>query len=126
MISQKSSSLLSLNQNLNGICGMKNLGKSWYMNSALQVLWHLPDIRDYFLDGQYERDKERYRLNSFVSDELQIVFYNLWKWNKSFFSPKNFKIEAREYIELLDNNKQQDSADFLIQLLELIHNELTG
>ena len=109
-----------------GICGLNNLGNSWYMNSALQMFWHLPNIRDYFLDGQYERDKERYKLNSYISDELQKVINNLWKWNKSSFCPKSFKDEARKYIELLDNYNQQDSADFLIQLLELIHNELTG
>ena len=96
------------------------------MNSALQVLCHLPNIRDYFLNGRYEKDKNTYSLNSYISDELQNITINLWKDNRSFFSPKDFKKKAREYIELLDNNKQQDSADFLIQLLELIHNELTG
>ena len=96
------------------------------MNSALQVLWHLPNIRDYFLDGWYEKDKNEYTFNSYISDELRNIIYNLWRENRSFFSPKDFKKKAREYIELLDNNKQQDSADFLIQLLELIHNELTG
>ena len=96
------------------------------MNSALQVLCHLPNIRDYFLNGRYENDKKKYTLNSYISDELQNIINKLWKDNRSFFSPKDFKKEAREYIELLDNSKQQDSADFLIQLLELIHNELTG
>ena len=124
-MNHKDLSLSSLSQNFNGICGMVNLNNSWYMNSALQVLCHLPNIRDYFLNGRYEKDKNTYSLNSYISDELQNIINNLWKENKSFFSPKKFKKEAREYIELLDNNKQQDSADFLIQFLELIHNELT-
>ena len=96
------------------------------MNSALQVFWHLPNIRDYFLYGQYERDKVTYELNSYISDEFQNVIYNLSMWNQTSFSPDSFKNKTREYIELLDHYKQQDSADFLIQLLELIHNELTG
>ena len=96
------------------------------MNSALQVFLHLPNIRDYFLDGQYEIDKKKYKLNSYISDELKNVIYNLWEINQSSFSPDSFKDKAREYIELLDNFKQQDSANLLIQLLELIHNELTG
>ena len=122
---QKGSSLSSLHQKLDGICGMINLNNSWYMNSVLQVLCHLPNIRDYFLNGQYERDKERYRLHSYISDELQNVIYNLWMWNNTSFCPDSFKTESRKYIELLDNN-HQDSAQFLIQLLELIHSELTG
>ena len=105
---------------------MENLGNSWYMNSALQAFLHLPNIRDYFLNGQYEKDKITYKLNSYISDELHIVIHNLWEINQTSFSPDSFKKKAREYIELLDNFKQQDSADLLIQLLELIHNELTG
>ena len=43
----------------------------------------------------------------------------------SSYNPKDFKREAKNFIELLNNN-QHNSADFLIQLLELINNELTG
>ena len=70
-------------------------------------------------------DKFKFKLNSSVSDELLIVIFNLWRGTETSFSPDSFKNVAREYIELLDNYEQQDSADFLIQLLELMHNELT-
>ena len=36
-----------------GLCGLKNLGNTWYMNAVLQALCHTPDIRDYFLGGEY-------------------------------------------------------------------------
>ena len=95
------------------------------MNAALQILCHTPDIRDYFLDGQYCSLKNVYNLNWDISDELYEIISNLWSKSNS-FKPIRFKNKAREYIQLLDNKDQQDSADFLIQLLELIHNELTG
>ena len=95
------------------------------MNAALQILCHTPDIRDYFLDGQYSSLKNEYNLNWDISDELYEIISKLWTQSNS-FKPKRFKNKAREYIQLLDNKDQQDSADFLIQLLELIHNELTG
>ena len=95
------------------------------MNSVLQILSNLPSIKSYFLDGQYYEDKVKYRLNSVVSEELQTVMFNLWMDTQTSFSPKSFKNVAKEYIELLDNNNQQDSADFLIQLLELMHDELS-
>ena len=66
-----------------------------------------------------------YDLNWDISDELFEIISNLLSKSNS-FKPIMFKNKAREYIQLLDNKDQQDSADFLIQLLELIHNELTG
>ena len=96
------------------------------MNSVLQALCHTPSIMQYFLDGQYDEDKFKFKLNCSVSDELQTVMFNLWRGIETSFSPDSFKNVARKYIELLDNYEQQDSTDFLIQLLELMHNELTG
>ena len=96
------------------------------MNSVLQVLSHTPNIIRYFVDGQYDKDKVGYSLNSIVSEELQTVMLNLQMGTQKSFSPKRFKNTAREYIELLDNDEQQDSVYFLIQLLDLIHNELIG
>ena len=95
------------------------------MNSVLQVLSHTPNIMRYFVDGQYDKDKDKYKLNCIISEELQTIMLNLQMGTQKSFSPKRFKNAAREYIEILDNNEQQDSAHFLIQLLDLIHNELT-
>ena len=77
------------------------------MNSVLQVLSHTPNIKSYFLDGQY--DKVKYRLNSVVSEELQTVMFNLWMDTQTPFSPKNFKNVAKEYIEILDGYGLQNS-----------------
>ena len=96
------------------------------MNSAIQVLWHTQNIVDYFIGGQYDKDKVDLRPNNIVSEELQAVICNLLMGDQEPYNPNSFKNAAKKYIELLDNKEQQDCADFLIQLLELIHNELIG
>ena len=71
-------------------------------------------------------DKEDFNLSCKISEEFHKIITNLWMGYISSYNPKDFKREAKKFIELLNNNNQQDSADFLIQLLELINNELTG
>ena len=71
-------------------------------------------------------DKEDFKLSCKISEAFHEIITNLWMGYIKPYNPKDFKSEAKKFIELLNNNNQQDSADFLIQLLELINNELTG
>ena len=96
------------------------------MNSALQVLCHTPEITNYFWDGEFDQDKNKLNLSWDISEEFCKVTQSIWKGYNSTYKPDRFKANVQQYIEILDTMTQQDSAELLAQLLDLMHNELTG
>ena len=68
----------------------------------------MPPIKNYFLGVQYTNDKDRYKLNSYVSEKLNLVIQNLWKGSQDTFDLKSFRSEARKYIKFLDSDINQD------------------
>ena len=96
------------------------------MNSALQVLWHTPEIVKYFLDGDYEDTKKNYSLKWAASDQLKEVIHNIWNGKKKVYRPFDFKNNVKDEIEFLRDTSQHDSSEFLARLLNLIDDELTG
>ena len=115
-----------INTPIKGIWGLTNSWNRSYMNSVLQMLWHMPPFKNYFLGVEYVNDKDQYKLNSCVSEKLNVIMQNLWKGSQNSFDPKSFTSEARKFIQLLDSNINQDCWDFLYQLLKIIDSELTG
>ena len=96
------------------------------MNSALQVLCHTPEIVNYFLSGEFEQDKHDLKLSWDISDRFFTVANDIWNGYRKSFKPFRFKDNVQQYIDILDTDTQQDSAELLSQLLELMNNELTG
>ena len=96
------------------------------MNSALQVLCHTPEIVNYFLSEEFKQDKHDLKLSWDISEEFFTVADYIWNGCRKSFKPDRFKSNVQQYIDILDTDTQQDSAELLSQLLELMHNELTG
>ena len=63
---------------------------------------------------------------SCISEEFLTVATSIWKGYSSTYKPDIFKNIVKQYIEILDTRTQQDSAELLAQLVELMHKELTG
>jgi len=42
-----------------GLTGLKNLGNTCYMNSIIQCLSHTLSLKDFLLDGSYEKQINR-------------------------------------------------------------------
>ena len=96
------------------------------MNSALQILMHIPEIVKYFLGGKFRDDKYKLKFSLDISEEFLTVATSIWKGYSSTYKPDIFKNIVKQYIEILDTRTQQDSAELLAQLVELMHKELTG
>ena len=39
-----------------GLCGLRNLGNTCYMNAGLQCLSHTVSLKNYFLDKKFEKE----------------------------------------------------------------------
>lgn len=77
-----------------GLCGLRNLGNTCYMNSAIQCLSHAFEITRHFLDNSFKLGiNYKNPLGSkgkFVSN-FAYLMKRLWLDSKTTYSPYAFK-----------------------------------
>lgn len=119
--------------------GLSNLGNTCYMNSALQCLAHTKPLTQFFLDG-LAQDSSDYskstdiEWNSFyiigtVTGAYADLLRNLWLPEKTSsyyysFRPTHIKEILGLKAPRFATWEQQDTQEFLIFLLDEIHQEL--
>ncbi|EJS43200.1 ubp12p [Saccharomyces arboricola H-6] len=116
-----------------GTTGLVNLGNSCYMNSALQCLVHVPQLRDYFLYNGYEKEINEenplgyhgYVAKAF-SNLVQKLFQNKLSTmqRNGAFPPTMFKSTVGHFNSMFSGYMQQDSQEFLAFLLDSLHEDL--
>ena len=107
-----------------GYVGLKNLGCTCYINSLLQQLYMMPDLRKQILDLQ-AGELEKVNCDRVIIN-LQRIFANLRHSHTEYFVPNDFcndfKDANKHSINVLT---QQDVDEFFNLLTEKIENELT-
>ncbi|CEP64402.1 putative ubiquitin-specific protease UBP12 LALA0_S11e03312g [Lachancea lanzarotensis] len=113
-----------------GTVGLSNLGNSCYMNSALQCLVHIPELRDYFLYGNVEHEINTSNPLGY-GGQIARNFASLIKSlfdeqhpNLSTFLPRAFKSTLGHHNSMFSGYLQQDSQEFLAFLLDGLHEDL--
>ena len=64
-----------------GLCGLRNLGNTCFMNSGLQCLSHIKELTDYFLSGEYQKHINKTNplgTQGELSLEYAKMIKNLW------------------------------------------------
>ncbi|KAM3161521.1 Ubiquitinyl hydrolase 1 [Lachancea thermotolerans] len=113
-----------------GTTGLSNLGNSCYMNSALQCLVHIPELKDYFLYGGYEEDVNTQNplgYKGLVAQAFAALIKSLFDERSSSafaFSPREFKSIIGQQNSMFAGFLQQDSQEFLAFLLDGLHEDL--
>ena len=109
-----------------GIVGLRNLGNTCYINCSLQCLSNTEDLTKYFLSGEFS--KEINSGNSSSKGEISNAYYNLinkmWKGTKEVISPNDLRYAICKKDDKFSNNEQQDSQEFLLSLLDNLHDDL--
>lgn len=114
-----------------GTIGLSNLGNTCYMNSALQCLVHIPQLKDYFIYNGFEREINTENPLGFqgnIARAFHDLIQNLWGDSllplRQSFSPSNFKSLIGHCNSMFGGYMQQDSQEFLAFLLDSLHEDL--
>ncbi|XP_039298546.1 ubiquitin carboxyl-terminal hydrolase 33-like [Nilaparvata lugens] len=107
--------------------GLKNIGNTCYMNAALQVLSNTPPFAKYLLDCgaqlilSLENENHPMKVTRAVCDLLEY----LWNTDENaYFRPSRLLRPVKQVNPTFEVGNQQDTAEFLTILLNLLHQEL--
>ena len=108
-----------------GLCGIRNLGNTCFMNSVIQCLSNTIPLTEYFVTNIYKEHLNRVKDEANIAEQWNIVLRGLW-YKNSLITPKNFVgtiqnlAQIKGYGEFTGYN-QSDSQEFLQFLLESLH-----
>ena len=115
-----------------GVIGLRNHGNTCFINAILQCLNHTDLLAEYFVTDQYQSDLNRKsRLNSRkfgtkgeVTEQLAQLLKALWS---SQYEPEmtfKFKTVIDKYGQQYRGAAQHDAQEFLLWLLDKVHEDL--
>lgn len=107
-----------------GLTGLVNFGNICFMISILQCLSNTLSLSDYIISAQYKDDVNEKSNEKFVLYSYINLILHMWQSNQ-LIKPKtlveNICIFHKKYFAL----EQQDSHEFLMYLLEILHRSLS-
>ncbi len=116
-----------LNESSNhGLTGLKNIGNSSYMNTIIQCLSHCADLVYYYISDLFINDLKKIpKQNQLknVSIAFSSILKKLWIEDNKSINPIDLKYAISQYYSLYNNNNQHDSHEFLLNLLDCLHEE---
>ncbi|KAL4432979.1 hypothetical protein ABPG74_005352 [Tetrahymena malaccensis] len=110
-----------------GLVGISNLGNTCFINSALQCLLNVQPLMDYFLSDLHNQEVNIYNplgSQGKVTQAFAELVYMIWCQNNKYIVPKVFLNTIQQFSPIFGDGSQQDSQEFLIFLLDLLHEDL--
>jgi U4/U6.U5 tri-snRNP-associated protein 2 len=111
-----------------GYIGLNNIKKNDYLNVILQLILHVPPVRNFFLDPASPQLQESARPSELVN-RLATLARRLWNPHlfKSQISPHEFLQEvAKRSGGKFKMTEQGDPVEFLGWLVNTLHRDLGG
>ncbi|XP_054152548.1 uncharacterized protein LOC128951321 [Oppia nitens] len=108
-----------------GVCGLRNLGNTCYMNSALQCLSNIPSMVEFC--KEYKNFKIGITNTTQRSLLLELfceLIDRMWSQQTDCLSPKEFRSKVAEVLPTFVDHKQHDCSEFLRSVLNTFHEEL--
>ena len=110
-----------------GLTGIINIGNTCFMNSAIQCLSNCFQLTKFFLTNLYlsEINTEN-KLGSCgkIAKSYKDLLKQLWKGDEEYVYPNKFRDIFIQYEKKFSGYGQHDSNEFLIFLLDKLHEDL--
>uniref|UniRef100_K3WVW9 Ubiquitin carboxyl-terminal hydrolase n=1 Tax=Globisporangium ultimum (strain ATCC 200006 / CBS 805.95 / DAOM BR144) TaxID=431595 RepID=K3WVW9_GLOUD len=110
-----------------GKMGLRNLGNTCFMNSALQCLSHVEILTSYFLSNQYQKDLNKDNplgTGGNLATEYDALLKELWFGTSPSFAPAGLKRAIGRFAPQFSGFQQHDSQELLAYLLDGLHEDL--
>lgn len=115
------------NNNNKGVVGLMNIGNTCFMNSVLQCLSNTKPLLEYCLNDEYKADinSTTSRMKGQLIKVYAAVMKSVWKGTgETYFTPSEFKSQIAKFAKRFVGYNQQDAQEFLIYLLEGLHEDV--
>jgi len=119
-----------------GVCGMRNLGNTCYMNSGLQCLLASPTVTEYFLhfspeiikadQGDIKEEESKSNTCLRLSRNFANLVQQVYIGRFTVIQPDQFKETLAESHDQFKGFRQHDCQEFLALLLDTLHEQLVG
>ena len=110
-----------------GIKGIRNIGNTCYMNTALQCLSNCIELRNYFLFGNPNKDINKDNVLGYkglVAYGFQSLIKKLWLDKEKVLDISQFKNAMGICNERFWGTNQQDTHEFITFLIDALHEDL--
>jgi len=112
-----------------GLCGLANLGNTCFLNSCIQVLNHIYELDSLLLSPQYQKYVKNELPDSIIINEWNALRTIMWNQN-AVVSPNRFvanvqQVAMKKNRELFTGWAQNDMPEFLLFLIECMHNSIS-
>lgn len=114
------------------VCGLKNHGNTCFMNAVIQCLSNTDMFAEYFVMNHFKMDllrrnkshSKRYGTRGEVTEQLGALLKSLWSCQYYANISNKFKHSVAKYGSQYEGNDQHDAQEFLLWLLDKVHEDL--